>query len=357
MTDTLQEIVTRTSGGQFEPLFAPVRSELADKLTLDALRAIRVATLGKKGTFTEALKKIGALAPEERKSYASQINAIKGSWEQALDDLEAHLVGAAETEALARGFLDPALPPLSYGVGQIHPLTIIERQIYDLLAPFGFQMVYGPEIEEEYFCFDSLNIPQDHPARDMQDTFYLDVGRVLRTHTTSVQARELAATRDGRDGRKLPLKVVSSGRVFRNESEDATHTAMFHQFELVWVEEGLTLANLVAIIHHVVKGVYGKRRKVRLVPKHYPYTEPSLGVTIDCSICHGSGCSSCGHSGWVTVAGAGMVHRKVLEEFSFDPEKVSGFAFGFGTTRLAGQLVGLPTLKMVYDNDLRRLPS
>jgi phenylalanyl-tRNA synthetase alpha chain len=212
----------------------------------------------------------------------------------------------------------------------------------------------GPEIETEYYCFDSLNIPKHHPARDMQDTFYTETGHVLRTHTTSVQAR-LLQTRSLFEGKKLPIKVASFGKVYRNETEDASHTAMFHQFELVWVEKGLTLANLLAMITHIVKELYGKRRKVQFVPKFYPYTEPSIGPRIDCVICKSAGCPSCGGAGWVTVGGAGMIHRNVLLEFGFNPDEVAGFAFGLGSSRLAGQMYNLPHLRAVYENDLRIL--
>jgi phenylalanyl-tRNA synthetase alpha chain len=182
----------------------------------------------------------------------------------------------------------------------------------------------------------------------MQDTFYLSNDRILRTQTTSVQARELQK-------KELPVKVASFGRVFRNETEDHSHQVMFHQFELVWLEEGLTLSNLMALITHVLKGLYGKRRKVRFVPKFYPYTDPSIGPQIDCALCRGEGCAPCNGAGWVTIAGAGMIHRNVLLEFGYDPEKVSGFAFGLGTSRLATQFFGVPTMRTVYDNDFRRI--
>ena len=185
----------------------------------------------------------------------------------------------------------------------------------------------------------------------MQDTFFtagLTEAQVLRTHTTSVQARVL-------EEKKLPVKIASFGKVYRNETEDASHQAMFHQFDLVWLEKGLTLAHLMGLTEHIFKELFGKKRKVQFVPKFYPYTEPSIGAQVDCTLCHGKGCPACGGAGWVTVGGAGMIHRKVLLEFGYIPDDVTGFAFGLGTARLASQMSGIPKLKMLYDSDVRVL--
>jgi len=259
---------------------------------------------------------------------------------------EKHLKQKVEKE-----FLDFSVTGLSNGVGSLHPITHVEMKICELLRPFGFKSVLGPEIESEYFCFDALNIPPHHPARDMQDTFYTNGiidAQILRTHTTSVQARTLKTE-------KPPIKISTYGRVYRNEKEDASHQAMFHQFELVWLEDGLKFPHLLGLISHLMKGLFGKKRKVRFVPKFYPYTEPSIGAQIDCTICGGKGCPSCGGAGWVTIGGAGMIHSKVLKEFNFDPNEISGFAFGLGSARLASQFAGVPKLKSLYDGDIRVL--
>jgi phenylalanyl-tRNA synthetase alpha chain len=323
-------------------------SEQKSVATTESLEAMRRKWLGKEGVIKELFKQLREVAPEERPAIAAGVNALRDAAETFVRERESSLKADVRKEALSKESIDLSLPADSGGIGGVHPITYIERKIITILRPFGFQVVDGPEVEEEYFCFDALNIPPHHPARDMQDTFYTSTGHVLRTHTTSVQSRVLAQG-------GAPLKVASFGRVYRNETEDASHQAMFHQFELIWLEKGLTLAHLTGLIEHILKGIYGKRRKVRFVPKFYPYTEPSIGPQIDCAICKGAGCSSCGGSGWVTIAGAGMIHRNVLTEFKYNPDEISGFAFGLGTSRLASQFCNIPTLKAVYENDLRVL--
>lgn len=320
----------------------------------DDLEVLRRDWLGKEGLVKELFKGLRDVAPEEKPAVAALLNDLKNQVEAEIESKEATFKSAALKRTLNEQFLDLSLPESSPGFGAVHPVTIIEERITEILRPFGFENISGPEIETDYYCFDSLNIPKHHPARDMQDTFYTETGHVLRTHTTSVQARVLQE-RHLFEGNRLPIKVASLGRAYRNETEDASHQAMFHQYELVWIEPGLTLAHLMGLITHILKELYGKRRKVRFVPKFYPYTEPSLGPQIDCSVCKGEGCGACGGAGWVTVGGSGMVHRNVLTEFNFDPDKVSGFAFGLGTSRLAAQMYNFPHLRAVYENDLRVL--
>jgi phenylalanyl-tRNA synthetase alpha chain len=337
-------------------LLATNLDELANNLGI-ALKTVQTPSdlellkrdwMGKEGILKALFKQLKDVPNEQRPAVAAKLNEIKLALESFVEEREATLSRRARTAVLEQEFIDLSLPARAPGVGSVHPVTRIERSFAALLRPFGFRSVPGPEIESEYFCFDALNIPKHHSARDMQDTFFTDTGHVLRTHTTAVQARELAKG-------TLPLKIASFGRVYRNETEDASHQAMFHQFELVWVEEGLTLSNLMALIHHIIKGLYGKRTKVRFVSKYYPYTEPSLGPQIDCAVCHGAGCGLCGGSGWLTVGGAGMIHRNVFTEFKYDPEKVAGLAFGMGSSRLAAQFCNFPHLRAVYDNDLRVL--
>lgn len=318
-------------------------SAVSNAADLDLLKRDWLARDGILKTLFQHLKGVPA---EVRPTVAARLNAMKSRLEEVIAKKQEQFSSSKRNQQLSTEFFDVSLPARFAGVGELHPVTRVERKIAAILRGFGFKNVLGPEIEKEYYCFDALNIPPHHPARDMQDTFYLDTGHVLRTHTTSVQARVL-------EEGKLPVKVASFGRTYRNETEDASHQAMFHQFELIWLDKGLTLSHLMAIISHILKGLYGKKRKVRFIPQFYPYTEPSIGPQIDCAICHGKGCSFCGGSGWVSVGGAGMVHRNVLLEFKYDPQEVSGFAFGLGTARLASQLLGLPNLKMVYENDLR----
>lgn len=307
------------------------------------LKSLEKQWLGKDGYLKRAFAFLKELPVSEKPNFAKSLNELKEEVEKFFK----------EKKLAPKKFLqvDLSVPGISTGLGTLHPITLIEKRISELLEPFGFQCLLGPELETEYNCFDSLNIPKHHPARDMQDTFYceeLSNAQVLRTHTSTVQARALASG-------KLPIKVASFGKVYRNETEDASHQAMFHQFDLIWVEEGLRLAHLTGLIESILKGLFGKERKIRFVPKFYPYTEPSIGPQIDCTLCDNQGCPACGGAGWVTVGGAGMVHRNVLLEFKYDPDIVSGFAFGLGTARLASQFSGIPKLKMLYDSDLRIL--
>lgn len=318
--------------------------------SVEQLEELKKEWLSKDGKIKTLFKQLRELSPEKKAEVAAGVNEIRDLLERFVVEKESEFSNKTLLEKMRGEFLDPSLPSRFSGLGRVHPVTRVERRITEILRPFGFVNVLGPEVETEYFCFDSLNIPPHHPARDMQDTFYTETGHLLRTHTTSVQSRSLQKGGS-------PLKIASFGKVYRNETEDASHQAMFHQFELVWIEEGLTLANLMGIMSHILKSLYGKRRKVKFVPKFYPYTEPSIGPQINCTLCNGKGCPACGHAGWVTVGGSGMVHRNVLKEFNYDPDKVSGFAFGLGTSRLAGQMYDVPKLKQLYDNDLRILKS
>lgn len=323
-------------------------SEMNAVSSRDTLESFRLQWLGKQGTLKNLFKELKNIPGDKKPEFARELNNLRQKAEEFIENRSELFQERQIAEQLEREFIDYSLPPLSAGHGSINPIRMVERKIEKLLLPFGFKVVQGPEIETAYYCFDALNIPEHHPARDMQDTFYTSTGHLLRTHTTSVQARVL-------EKGELPVKIISRGRVYRNETEDTSHQAMFHQYELVWIEKGLELSDLMGMLSYVLKGLYGKRRRVRFVPKFYPYTEPSLGAQIDCALCKGKGCASCGGAGWVTILGAGMVHEKVLREFKYDPETVSGIAFGLGTSRLAAQFYHAPNLKTIYDNDLRTL--
>ena len=309
---------------------------------------LKSEVLGKSGVVKEAFQKLRDLSGEDKVKEASILNNLREAFEKAFEAQQMAVTQKKTLEKISSQFIDPTLPGKSAGIGALHPVTRFDRMFMKLLRPFGFQCAFGPEIEDEYFCFDALNIPAHHPARDMQDTFYTSTNQVMRTHTSSVQTRSMVSG-------KVPLKVACYGKTYRNETEDASHQAMFHQFDIIWLEPGLTLSHLMGLVTHLLKGIYGKKRKVRFVPKFYPYTEPSIGAQIECSLCRGEGCPACGHAGWVTVGGAGMIHRNVISEFKYDPDKVSGFAFGLGSSRLASQLTDVPKLKMLYDNDIRVL--
>ena len=338
----------------FEELESDLKKQLSAADSQQAVENISKEWLSKEGLIKSLFKQLQKVEDDIKPQYAKNLNRLKSTIEDYVRGKQQEFSDDKIKENLKSEYYDLSLPSNFSGLGSVHPVTKIERRIASILRPFGFKNVLGPEVESEYYCFDALNIPPHHPARDMQDTFYTDNGLLLRTHTTSVQARVLEEC-SKLSGQGLPIKVASFGRTYRNETEDASHQAMFHQFELVWLDEGLTLANLMALIQHILKELYGKRRRIRFVPKFYPYTEPSLGPQIDCTLCKAQGCAACGGAAWVTVGGSGMVHRKVLQEFNYDPEKVNGFAFGLGTSRLAAQMCNIPKLKMVYDNDLRIL--
>ena len=310
--------------------------------TAEELEAFRREWLGKEGVLKALLRDLRDISPQERPRVAEDLNRLREELEQQIRVASDSFASSGVEAAINSEYLDLTLPGYAAGHGLLHPITRLERRLMSIVRPFGFTNAVGPEIESEYFCFDALNIPKHHPARDMQDTFYTAAGKVLRTHTSSVQARVFS------EG-VLPVKVASFGRVYRNETEDTSHQAMFHQFDIVWVEHGLTLAHLMGLIQHILKALYGKRRRVRFVPKFYPYTEPSIGCQIS------SDSNLGGSAGWVTVGGAGKVHRHVLQEFKFDPEVISGFAFGLGTSRLAAEMYGVPNLKALYHPDLRSL--
>ncbi len=304
----------------------------------DSCEQCRVLWFGKDGLFRKLFSELKNIEGDERLRIAQVINDVKSRAETELATIARALADEQLLRELHSTRVDVTLPGFGPAIGRSHPISLIEEEIKTVLRQFGFRTVDGPEVEEEYYCFDALNIPVHHPARDLQDTFYTDTEQVLRTHTTSVQAREL-------EKGKLPIKIAVSGRAYRNESVDATHSDMFHQYEGLWVEEGITFPHLITLLTQVAKALYGRNRKVRFVPKFYPYTEPSVGLLI----------SDSRGDGWVTVGGAGMVHRKVFEEFEFDPKKISGLAFGLGTSRLVSERFGIPNMRALYANDLRVL--
>jgi phenylalanyl-tRNA synthetase alpha chain len=328
---------------------------------VSALNGFKHEWLSKNGVLKQLYKVLASLKePEEKKQFAMQCNSLKESVERYLSEQEEKLEKKNRHIQLQTRTVDFSLPSRGSALGRMNQISVTEKKILDVLKQCGFQSVQGPLIETEYYCFDTLNIQKDHPARDMQDTFFLDLDPaknsqasvpiggeysryVLRTHTTSIQSRFL-------EKRKLPLKILAFGQSLRNEAEDAGHTATFHQFELIWVEKGLTLANLMGLISFIIKELFGKRRKIRFVPKYYPYTEPSIGVQIDDSNFNENYDES---SGWVTVGGAGMIHKKVFEAFAIDSSEFSGCAFGLGTSRMAAQSLNLSDIRKVYANDLR----
>jgi len=302
---------------------------------------------GKKSPLKLALKGLGALPPADRPAAAQALNQAAAQIDLELAQAREALEQRAIQAQIDAEWQDLTLPGVAPQRGMRHPVLDTEERLAALMRRLGFAVVEGPEVEHPYYNFDALNIPEHHPARDLQDTFWVDGRLLLRSHTTTVQARVL------QKNPPLPIRVVSAGRVYRNEAVDATHLAMFHQFEGIWVDRGLTFAHLKGVLALLARELYGSDRRIRFKPKFYPYTEPSLGVDLSCGVCGGAGCAACHGAGWVTILGAGMIHPKVFREFGYDPSEVSGIAFGIGTTRLAAQRIGITRVRSLYELDLR----
>ena len=331
-----------------QALIERFRTDLAKASTPAEFDELRRAHSGKKSSIKAAFKDLRHVEKEQRPAVAAALNQAQTQIEAELDAAQSVIAERALAAQLDGEWMDLSMPGLAQARGARHPLTKVENQCMGVLRRLGFSLVEGPEIEHAYYNFDALNIPEHHPARDMQDTFWVTGGLLLRSHTTTVQARMLEQKPP------LPIRIASAGRVYRNEAVDATHLAMFHQFEGLWVDEGLTFAHLKGLLAFIVRELYGEGR-LRFKPKFYPYTEPSVGVDLACALCDGAGCEACHGAGWVTILGAGMVHPKVFHEFGYDPNKVSGIAFGLGTTRMAAQWASVSKVKALYDQDLHVL--
>ncbi len=334
-----------------DALVAAFRADLALARDPAAIEELRRAYTGKKSAIKAALSELKSLPADERPAFAAAIHAAQTAVDAELEAAATTLEAAALAAQLEAEWQDLSLPGLAPARGMRHPVSEVHARCLDVLRQLGFSLVDGPEVESAFYNFDALNIPEHHPARDMQDTFWVTGGLLLRSHTTTVQARVLESRP------ALPIRVASAGRVYRNEAVDATHLAMFHQLEGLWVDRGVTFAHLKGTLAFVARALFGQSRRVRFKPKFYPYTEPSVGVDVSCTVCDGAGCEACHHAGWVTILGAGMVHPKVLMEFGYDPNEVSGFAFGLGTTRMAAQWAGVHKVRSLYEPDLEVLTN
>ncbi|MGE3665289.1 MAG: phenylalanine--tRNA ligase subunit alpha, partial [Steroidobacteraceae bacterium] len=312
-----------------------------------SLDAARVHWLGKKGVLTEQLKALGALPAAERPAAGQRINEAKARVQAAIEARKAVLDQAAVEQALAAGRIDVTLPGRGEARGTLHPVTLARLRIETLFRNAGFTVEAGPEIEDDFHNFTALNLPPDHPARAMHDTFYFPDGRLLRTHTSPVQVRTMLE-------RAPPLALIAPGRVYRCD-HDLTHSPMFHQVEGLVVGEDVSFANMKAALQDFMRGFFERDLALRLRPSYFPFTEPSAEVDITCVFCNGEGCRVCKHTGWLEVAGCGMVHPNVLRECRIDPERWTGYAFGFGIDRLAMLRYGVNDLRLFFENDLRFL--
>jgi phenylalanyl-tRNA synthetase alpha chain len=329
-------------------------AEISASADLARLDEVRVAWLGKKGRLTDQLKSLGGLSAAERPAAGQKINDAKEMVQNAIDTRHGILASAEVQKKLAAGRVDITLEGRGEQSGGLHPVTLARLRIETLFREVGFTVAQGPEIEDDFHNFTALNVPANHPARAMHDTFYLqgeDAGAplLLRTHTSPVQIRALRAARNN-----LPLAVVAPGRVFRMDS-DATHTPMFHQIEGLLVDTDVSFANLKSILHGFMEAFFERDLAMRLRPSYFPFTEPSAEVDITCVECGGAGCRLCKHTGWIEVLGCGMVHPNVLRACEVDPEKYTAYAFGMGIDRLAMLKYGVNDLRLFFENDLRFL--
>jgi len=333
--------------GDLAALVRQALDEVAASTTLAALDDVRVRWLGKKGLFTEQLKALGALAAAERPAAGARINEAKQALQTAIDAATEKLAAAAIEAELAAGRIDVSLPGRGESRGAVHPVTRTRLRIESIFCNSGFEVASGPEIEDDFHNFEALNIPADHPARAMHDTFYFPDGRLLRTHTSPVQIREL------RKGR-LPLAMIMPGRVYRCDY-DMTHSPMFHQVEGLVVDENVSFAHLKATLQGFLQAFFEKELRMRLRPSYFPFTEPSAEVDMSCVFCDGAGCRVCKHTGWLEIAGCGMVHPNVFKAAGVDGERWTGYAFGMGIERLAMLRYGVNDLRLFFDSDLRFL--
>ena len=333
-----------------EALSALVEQALADvdsTANLAALDEVRVRFLGKKGLLTELLKGLGKLSADERPAAGQRINDAKTSIQVSLEMHRIRLEQATLELELAKGTIDVTLPGRGQEPGSLHPVTRTRLRIEQIFAQAGFQVASGPEVEDDFHNFEALNIPKNHPARAMHDTFYFPDGRLLRTHTSPVQIRSMRAQRP-------PLAVIAPGRVYRNDS-DMTHSPMFHQVEGIAIGESISFANLKAMLHTFVERFFEQSLGMRLRPSYFPFTEPSAEVDIECVFCHGKGCRVCKQTGWLEILGCGMVHPNVLAAAGIDSEHWQGYAFGMGIERLAMLRYGVDDLRLFFENDLQFL--
>jgi len=322
-------------------------AEVAACGDLAALEDVRVRWLGKKGTLTEQLKALGSLTAAERPAAGARINEAKEQVQAALEARRAHLAAQAIEAQLAAGRIDVTLPGRGEETGGLHPVTKARLRIETLFRRAGFEVATGPEIEDDFHNFEALNIPANHPARAMHDTFYFPDGRLLRTHTSPVQIRAMLE-------HGAPLAIIAPGRVYRCDS-DMTHSPMFHQLEGLAVGEDVSFANMKAVLRGFLSAFFEQDLAMRLRPSYFPFTEPSAEVDMSCVFCGGKGCRTCKHTGWLEIAGCGMVHPNVLKASGIDPERFSGYAFGAGIDRLAMLRYGVSDLRLFFDNDLRFL--
>ncbi|MDD6675789.1 MAG: phenylalanine--tRNA ligase subunit alpha [Lactimicrobium massiliense] len=326
--------------------------KIAEAGDLDTLQQLRVSYLGKKGSVQQLMAVMKTLPREEKPAFGQKVNQVKKEITDALGARMEQVQKEAVAKRLEAEKIDITLAGDDMERGTVHPLMMIQQELEDLFIGMGYKVAEGPEVEQDYYNFELANLPKDHPARDMQDTFYIDPNTLLRTHTTAIQMRELEKAHG-----QLPIKLICPGKVYRRDDDDATHSHQFMQCEGLVVGDHITLADLKGTLEYMANAMFGNGRKVRFRPSYFPFTEPSVEVDVSCPFCNGKGCSVCKGSGWIEILGAGMVHPHVLEMNGFDPKKCSGFAFGVGLERVAMLKYGIDDIRNFYTNDVRFLKN
>lgn len=322
--------------------------QIEDSDALEKLNEVRVNFLGKKGELTTVLKSMKDVAPEERPKVGQMVNELRDEIERVLEQAKSKMEEKAREAAMKREVIDVTLPAKRNLVGHRHPNRIVLDEVERIFIGMGYEVVEGPEVEYDYYNFEALNIPADHPAKDEQDTFYVTNDILLRTQTSPVQVRTM-------EKGKLPIRMIAPGRVFRSDEVDATHSPSFHQIEGMIVNKGITFADLKGTLAQFAKELFGEKTKVKFRPHHFPFTEPSAEVDVSCFKCGGEGCRFCKGSGWIEILGCGMVHPKVLKMSGIDPDVYSGFAFGIGLERITLLKYEIDDMRLLYENDIRFL--
>ena len=333
---------------QLEAIKEAAHKELTDIDSNANLEALRVKYLGKKGELTAILKQMGSLSAEERPVIGQLANEVRSKIENMIAVREKELKELETKLRLERETIDVTMPGKNFELGHKHPLSIVLDDVKEIFLGMGFNIAQGPEVEWDYYNFEALNIPKNHPARDTQDTFYITDNMLLRTQTSPVQIHVM-------EQQKPPIRIIAPGRVYRSDAVDATHSPLFHQIEGLVVDKGISMADLKGNLEAFAKRMYGEDTKIRLRPHHFPFTEPSCEIDVSCFRCHGKGCSLCKGEGWIEILGGGMVHPKVLRNGGIDPDVYSGYAFGMGLERLVMKRFNIDDMRLLYDNDLRFL--
>ncbi len=323
-------------------------AELKDAKNAAELENLRVVYLGKKSELVAALKGMASLSPEERPVMGQFANSIRAEIEGALEEAKVKIQAFELESKLAKEKIDVTLPSKKCACGRVHPLTKVQNEMEDIFLGMGFSIAEGPEVDTDYYNFTALNTPEFHPARDVQDTFYITENVLLRSQTSTVQVHVMENTQP-------PIRVISPGRVYRSDAVDGTHSPMFHQVEGLVVDKGITMGDLKGTLLMFAKQMFGEKTEIRFRPHHFPFTEPSCEVDVSCFVCGGKGCSLCKGEGWIEILGAGMVHPNVLRMSGIDPEVYSGFAFGMGVERIVMTKFGISDMRLLYENDIRFL--